>query len=248
MKKFIIALLISFASTSSFAVSIETYYEWLRPHVVDAVWVEDSQNPGTLNATEAMDVNYSYTIDNEHFVAGQTHFFPTALSTAWNWINTDCFIDLGGVEYGRALYPECRTTSSYLPYYTSAEDAKTYYKQFFEAESDGQYGGEVFLTIRQYIQPGGLPGYRKTIFKTDNLGKLAEFDDTGSGWRNPLYQTNFTNLGTFTDAQGDFIWWLFQYPDLSSNDKDLSVESCVVNATIYDEKICKETRFTVRGL
>jgi|GEM_PF-7011529 len=248
-RKFIFGLLFSLISTNLFAVEIETYYGWLRPHVVDALWVEDLQEPGTLDVMEVMDINYSYTGDNEHFVAGHAHFFQTSLSSAWDWINTSCFINQGGIEYGAAIYPDCRTVSSYLPYYTSAEDKITYIKEFFKAESSGQYGGQVLLTVRQYIQPSGLPGYRKTIFKTDNLGKLAEFDNAGSGWIKPLYQGNFANLGTFTDANGrSYIWWLFLYPDLSQDDKDLSVESCVINATIYDEKICKETKFTIRGL
>jgi len=249
-KKFIFGLLISLISTNLFAVdaNINTFYSWLRVHIVDGVWRENTQAPNTFDNLEVIGTNYSYTRDNEHFVAGHAHFFPTSLSSAWDWINTSCFINQGGIEYGAAIYPDCRTVSSYLPYYTSAEDKITYIKEFFKAESSGQYGGKIFLTVRQYIQPSGLPGYRKTIFKTDNLGKLAEFDNAGSGWIKPLYQTNFTNLGTFNDGQDNFIWWLVEYPDLSQDDKDLSVESCVINATIYDEKICKETKFTIRGL
>lgn len=250
MKKIIFAFLVSLIGVNSFAVddNVETYYSWLRASLVDMVLVQN-ENTNEFDIHELLGTTYQYQYDNEHFVAGHSHYFQTALAGDWIWANTGCFTTVNSIQYGMARYPECRESSSYLPYYTSEADEITFYKEFADADSSGEYGGEVFLTIRQYIQPGGLPGYRKTIFKTDNIGKLAELDDNGAGWINPLYVDNFFNMGVFTDNQGrNYNWWLFQYPDFSQNDKDLSLESCVVNTTIYDEKICKETTFVIRGL
>lgn len=112
--------------------------------------------------------------------------------------------------------------------------------------SVGQYGGELAITVREYVQPGGLPGFN---FMHVYAGEgNARFNQGVVGY---TYLADFRQQieyrGTGTDAVGDFHWWLIKMAYTGNATRTIRVDSCF-SYSYGTGEYCKQRTMKIRGL
>lgn len=116
----------------------------------------------------------------------------------------------------------------------------------YVAQTSGTYGGRVALTIKEYVQPAGLPGYNYMYIHDYSSDSEIRVNQGVKSYSVPAsYANNLIHLKTDTDSIGEYHWWLLELPNLSQNDKVVQIDSCFV---YLGNTYCKSATVTINGL
>lgn len=93
--------------------------------------------------------------------------------------------------------------------------------------STGKYAGKLGVTIKEYVQPGGLPGFNYMHVYDDISNAEARFNQGVVGYTVPATYRNYIYpLGSGTDTIGQFNYWFIALPYLGQADRVIRVHSC----------------------
>lgn len=124
-------------------------------------------------------------------------------------------------------------------------------KSFYDGSTAGTYGGRLGVFIREYIQPGGIPGYKYMLIKDkSSVGGQIRINNGVIGYSVPATLSNSIQLiGQDTDENDhQFFLWFYTLPDLSGNTQTVQVEHCAVSQAFLDGRLCVEARLRIQGV
>jgi hypothetical protein len=123
-------------------------------------------------------------------------------------------------------------------------------KIFYDGITNEKHGGRQGIFIREYVQPGGVPGYKYMMIKDkSSVGGEIRINDGEIGYTFPTsLNNNIQKVGQFLDENNNLLYlWLYALPDLSGSTQTIQVEHCAVSQAFLDGRLCIETRLQIRG-